>query len=286
MPREAEGRSASDDGPRGAATAEASPVCRQSVWRLMAWDQQLPRDLVERLWRHPDALIDQGTVVSPGRRCTVVRLVWPSAGTAAAGDRRAAQQFDSLGRFAVTEGGPMHLSDGIFAIKRFNRKGPLHTMTHWLLPTRAWRGWRLGRWLRQQGVPTPWPRALVENRFGPLRGTSYLLTEYVAGEPLQRWIDREEGHSAAEWEHVAAQFAALWRRMGDLRVIHGDMKGTNFLIDQDRRLWMIDLDAARRPVIPWVFSRARRRDWNRFLQNFGPRCRLIELFEHHVQSAG
>jgi len=170
-----------------------------------------------------------------------------------------------------------------YALKRFNLRGPLHTMVHWLLPTRARRGWRFGRQLRRAGIATPRPWAYAENRLGPLRFTAYLLTEYVVGEAFQRWIDHPDQHSASEWEDVAAEFGRFWRRMEELQLVHGDMKGTNFVIDADRNVWVLDLDSMRRCVSSWDFARARARDWARFVRNFGDRRDLIGLFQRHVR---
>ncbi|HID23071.1 MAG TPA: hypothetical protein EYP14_11810 [Planctomycetaceae bacterium] len=263
----------------------ASPVtCRRSIGRFMQWDGRLPDGLVEALWRDPDALLGGGSVVSAGKRCTVARVAWPreNASDAAKGPsiapRCGSQQAQPPGgdRTAVRQ-------NTVFALKRFNQKGPLHTVIHWFLPTRAWRGWRFGRRLQQEGIATPWPWAYVENRLGPLRWTSYLLTEYVTGEPLQRWIDRADQIPRSEWELVIRQFGDLWRRMAKLGVVHGDMKATNFLIDAERRLWVLDLDGMRRPLVSWIWSRARARDEMRFLRNFGNRRDLIDSFRTQIQ---
>ena len=66
-------------------------------------------------------------------------------------------------------------------VKRYNLKNFAHRLRRFWRPSRAWHSWRNAHRLTLWGVPTPPPVALLECRFGPLRGRAYYLSEAVAG---------------------------------------------------------------------------------------------------------
>ena len=75
---------------------------------------------------------------------------------------------------------------------------------------------RLGLYLHNHGIPTPRPRATVNFRIGPWTYRSYLVSDYVEGTSLYRYI-RFGSQTGDELRHVAAQVArhlAAARRVG------------------------------------------------------------------------
>jgi len=226
---------------------------RRSFDRLLIAANDLPSPLRDALWDHPDRLVDAGHPVKdvPGDRCTIVRL-----------DR----------------------DDRSFILKRYNRKGALHSASHAVLRSRARWSWLNAHRLIDAAIPTPPPLAMLEERLGPLRGRSFLVTSYVDGEPLKEWIAARPDE-INRLEAVAERFGEIWRRLGRARLGHGDMKATNFIVDPQENLWLVDLDAVRRyPPGPWL-ARARRRDRERFLRNWRDRPEVEAAFHARIDTA-
>ena len=72
-------------------------------------------------------------------------------------------------------------SMGPLVVKRYNMKSVSHRISRLFRRTRASRSWRYGHLLNSLGIRTPHPIALIEERFGFLRGKAYLITEYSPG---------------------------------------------------------------------------------------------------------
>jgi hypothetical protein len=212
---------------------------RKSFQANLWHDGDLDPALVEALWEDPNGLIESGTSVKDGDRCTVVRL--------------------------EHEMGPL-----IF--KRYNLKGPVHTSVHAVMRSRA--AWCLlnAHRVRGAGLRTPRPLACLEMRRGVLRGTSFFLNEFISGPTLLHLI-RDTGVEPERLERLAADFARIWKTLGRLRLGHGDMKAANFIVDADDRLWLIDLDGMRRYPAAYgapLLVRQRTKDYERFMRNWRP----------------
>jgi tRNA A-37 threonylcarbamoyl transferase component Bud32 len=103
---------------------------------------------------------------------------------------------------------------------------------------------RVGIYLSELGIPTPRPRATVNLRLGPWSFWSYLVSDFVEGESLYRYI-RFGKQSPDELRHVARQVAEIWRRLVDAGVTHNDFKPENFIVDPQLKVWLIDLERVR-----------------------------------------
>lgn len=148
-------------------------------------------------------------------------------------------------------------------VKRYNIKSPGHRLRRALQPTRAARSWRNSHHLQLLGYATAAPLALLEERWGPLRGRAWFVAEAVEGETLARaWQRRvpaaEEVEAVADWFRLAALE----------QLVHGDLKATNWLLDAAGRLFLIDLDAMRRVGVRRWWRRGDRADRRRFLRNW------------------
>lgn len=204
-------------------------------WRgHLCADGECPADLREALWRDAEALLARGTSLKPGDRTTLVELDHPT---------------------------------GAYVLKRANLKGVMHTIMHWPLRSRARWGWRNAHRLLRAGLHTPRPMALFEERFGPCRLRSYLLTRKIDA-PTLAMVIRDPTLDEGRAEALATGFASLWERLGALRLGHGDMKATNFLIAPGDVIWLIDLDGMRRHPPGPTLGRVRQRDRARLLRNF------------------
>jgi tRNA A-37 threonylcarbamoyl transferase component Bud32 len=148
-------------------------------------------------------------------------------------------------------------------IKRYNLKGLMHRFKRFWRPTRAWHSWQAGHRLRGLGVNTPRPVAMVEERFGALRGRGYLITEHSVGEDLLKVCETAEEPLLHK---IANALQGLLQVMERYRISHGDFKATNLLWEQG--LVVIDLDAVRwhRSIGSW--QKANAKDEARLLRNW------------------
>lgn len=211
-----------------------------------------PVSLVQQLGADPDDVINRGVMVKAGDRTTIVTL-----------------------------------KDGArdFCLKRFNAKGPLHTITHFPLRSRAaWNRINAAS-LEALEIATPRVHATVEERFARwLRRRSFLLTDWIEGLSLDAWAGEADPESS-RFAHVADQFASAWVALGGARLRHGDMKATNFLVDADDRLWFVDLDGMRRYAPGPLLRRARQRDLARFFRNWQDAPEVAQAFRARIDRA-
>jgi hypothetical protein len=215
----------------------AEPVeFRRASDRVMWHVDGLPQNVVDALWADPDQLITSGTMLKDGDRCTVVRIDPPAT--------------------------PRPL-----VVKRYNLKGSFHTAVHWFMRSRARWCWLNGQLLREGGVLTPRPLACFEERSSALlRRRSFLLTDFVVGTPLLELARQQEPQPPIR--ALADQFCTIWRELGALHVGHGDMKASNFIVDPEGQLWLIDLDGMRTYAVGPRLRSERRKDIARFMRNW------------------
>ncbi len=148
-------------------------------------------------------------------------------------------------------------------VKRYNFKNLWHLLGRFWRPTRAWHSWREGHRLCFLGIATPAPLALVEERFGPLRGRGFLVNAYCPGVNLLQFLDADRLPDDA----VARAIIDLFTALHDLRISHGDLKATN-LLWHEGQVFLIDLDALAQHASPSRYERAWRRDRSRLLRNW------------------
>ena len=218
-------------------------------WRIIH-QQGEPLELAREVMSDVDMLVGRGEMLKAGDRCTVVRL------------------------YGVGEGD--------WTARRYNLKGPGHTAVHWLLHSRAEWCWRNAMLLERASLATPEPLICAEERWlSVLRMRSLFITRYVKGRSLWEMVAAEElvGERLTE---VALQFGRIWKTLGRLGIGHGDMKATNFIVDPENRLWMIDLDSMRLHRNRLVLARRRRQDLERFMRNWKSHPAVADIFNEHL----
>lgn len=216
--------------------------------------------MVERLWNEPDQVMASANMLKDGDRCTVVRV---------SGDSSAALNAKVADPNTCT-------------LKRYNLKTRLHTAVHLPLRSRARWSWLNGRRLIAAGIPTPMPLACIEERrHGFLHLRSYLLTEFVPGRALLDLVQAGEARGPMLAD-LARQFTRIWQTLGQLRAGHGDMKATNFIVDPQEKLWLIDLDGLRIHRSGLLLRRERRNDLVRFMRNWHDRPEVAAVFRARI----
>jgi tRNA A-37 threonylcarbamoyl transferase component Bud32 len=209
---------------------ECSEFCVSRNWEGVTVVRRDRAARLAGLLADPDAALAGGIMLKDGGTCTVVRI--------------------------DLEGLPV-------AVKRYNLKNTRHALSRAWRPSRAWQSWIEAQRLSYYGIPTPRPLAVVERRFGPLRGRAYLVTVASEGRSLLDAWSADVLPPEDERTALLALLAALRR----FRIGHGDLKASNFLI-ADGRVELIDLDATCQHRSEWRYRRAWQRDRARLLANW------------------
>jgi glycosyltransferase involved in cell wall biosynthesis len=165
-------------------------------------------------------------------------------------------------------------------IKRYNIKHWRHWLSRCWRPSRAWHSWINAHQLRWLGIATPQPLALLERRWGPLRGSAYFIAEYLEGETLDRLWTRKSPKEALQTA-VLQLLQALW----EARLAHGDLKASNLLC-RDGQVALLDLDAMAWLPSGWRFQSAYGKDRERFLRNWPERGKLRQWFDSRLPLPG
>jgi tRNA A-37 threonylcarbamoyl transferase component Bud32 len=186
------------------------------------------------------------------------------------------QQFKGGGAATVAR---VELNGQPLLVKRYNIKHLAHWFKRFWRPSRAWHSWREGNRLELLGIATAHPLAVLERRWCWLRGTAYLITEYLPGHDIiahfAPYLDATP--PLAQLQAVDRLFVSLLRE----RISHGDFKGHNLLWDGAN--WaLIDLDAMRQHGGDGSFKRAYARDRARFLRNWPASSTLHQLLDQRL----
>lgn len=174
----------------------------------------------------------------------------------------------------------IRLGEAMWVVKRYNIKGFVHALSCALRPTRAWHSWLAAHRLQVLGIATPRPAAILERRFGPLRGRAWLVTENCPGRNLREMLD------AAHAPHpiVGGTLVDLFKVLVAVRITHGDLKATN-LLWHDGRIHLIDLDALTQHRGDAAFYKAWARDRARLLRNWPEDGPLHAWLDTHLPPA-
>ncbi len=161
-------------------------------------------------------------------------------------------------------------------IKRYNTKNPWHFVRRAVRRSRARNCFDFARELIANQVATAAPLACVEARLGPLKGRSWLVTEYVDGAVCLDYVLGSAGQR--ETAEIAARLERMFRKLAELRITHGDMKATNVILRENRYPVLIDLDGMRRHATPASYDAWHKRDRDRFMKNWRQRPDLAMCF--------
>jgi tRNA A-37 threonylcarbamoyl transferase component Bud32 len=204
------------------------------------------RESLQSLLLDPDDAMTRGQLLKDGGTCTVARIA-------------------SNNRQVV--------------IKRYNIKHWRHALSRAWRPSRAWHSWREAHRLAFHGIATPQPLAMIEERFGPLRGRAFLVTAHCAGQSLLHSLDPNNEPDPVQGMAIRRLFKALCA----LRITHGDLKASN-LLWQDDEIFLIDLDAMVQHRAQSTFAATWRRDRARFVRNWPATSALARWLEQELPS--
>ena len=155
-----------------------------------------------------------------------------------------------------------------FVVKRYNPKGFWHGIKRMLRSSRALRSWENSRYLERYGIATAKPAAVFMERFGPFRGTTYFIMEYVHG--LRGWdIFKRDSERRDSWENILEGVAALLKKLYAARVTHDDFQHNNMIFVEGEPV-LLDLDHMRVHLYNSIWFRINfRKDVKNFLRVLG-----------------
>lgn len=167
------------------------------------------------------------------------------------------------------------ISGRYFVVKRYRAINILKGIKYHLFFTRAYLCWRNALQLKMAKISASLPVALIEKRFGFLRGTSYFIAEYKPGKQLGHFF--ADTKTPEQLMFVGDKIKKLFGDLADARVTHGDLKASNLLMD-GKELILLDLDSVRFHRFRWHWKKFTRRDQKRFLKNWDAHPEIREYF--------
>jgi tRNA A-37 threonylcarbamoyl transferase component Bud32 len=174
------------------------------------------------------------------------------------------------------------VGDRRLVVKRYNIKGMKHGIGRAFRKTRAAVSWMNAHRLGMYGILTARPVALIEARFGPVRGRAWYISEFVAGDDASSLCGQTTPDRAGQIR-AGQQVTDLLAQLALSSLSHGDMKATNFILSQQGAV-VIDLDAMQKHVAPESFRRAQRRDLLRFMRNWEDCPEIKAMFTEMMQN--
>ncbi len=216
--------------------------CRSSFRRFQVCERQYDTPAMQLLLTSLDAAIDQaratGNLLKDGNSATVARIESPA---------------------------------GTLVVKRYNLKNFAHRLQRACRRSRAWVSWGNIFRLEFLGIKTADPVALVEERFGPFRLRTYLVTKYIAGPDASSLSD------LADPTPALASIATILQDLTRASITHGDLKASNFLLGPAGPV-IIDLDSMREHRREQSFQPALKKDLARFIDNWSDNLRVGRIF--------
>jgi len=197
-----------------------------------------------RFIEDPDLLIENGEILKSGRTATVAKI---------------------------------NLSGVPYIVKRYNKKSAHHQIARSLIESRSAVSWRNGHLLKFNGIPTAEPLLMLEQRVGPMRGRSFVVTEYRPG--LHAFDYFQAGDSSSEAKGVAKKIVKLVQSLHRCQLVHGDLKAHNIWITGTNPI-LIDLDGMKK--INGNGKKLIAKDWSRLKRDLGDSQIAEVLFKQHA----
>ena len=151
-----------------------------------------------------------------------------------------------------------------YVIKRYNPKGLAYDLSHIGQTSRAKKLWINAHLLRFMNILTPEPVALLEQQISFGKYYRYFISKQI--DAPDSWTLFCENPLSGH-EIVADEISSLFNKLGEYNITHGDLKGSNFLI-QKNKTWLIDLDGMKQHKTRQSFNKSWHKDKQRFLKNW------------------
>lgn len=152
-------------------------------------------------------------------------------------------------------------------------------LSYGLAGSRCQRSWLAALAFAQAGIPTPVPLATIEwKRCGGVwLDQAFLATRQAQGIPLSAFAAAHRAERS-RLKRIARKLRGYFSMMAGHRMVHGDLKATNILVDENDELSFIDLDAFQVVKTSSRWNGLRRRDERVFAQNWSADPGLADVF--------
>lgn len=163
-------------------------------------------------------------------------------------------------------------------VKQYHLSHILQPLKYRFKMPRALRFWQYSQLLINTGVSVIpvlgiWQQ---KNSLGPLQG--FVLMPFQSGLTLKTFVAMHQ-EDLPRLSNVIKQVVAIYTKMKALRLSHGDFKASNFLVDEQDKVYLLDLDAVKYHASDSACLRAQARDKARLLKNFRKMPAVLTLFE-------
>jgi tRNA A-37 threonylcarbamoyl transferase component Bud32 len=227
---------------------QPEPYQQQDFNQLLLANRGVALSSIKEFFSQPDNWLDESTLIKDGDTTTVALVV---------------------------------LQNVPLVLKRYNMVSVWHRLKRSIQPSRAMRCWHNALRLRALGIHTPKPVAVFERRWGPLRGTAYLLTDYIVGTRVSRYLAANP--ELEQTNKIVRAFKQLFTQLLKANICHGDTKADNFIWTDQQQLWAVDLDGMRYIANNKVFVQRFSKDLNRFIRNWQSKPEVLNEFLPHIE---
>lgn len=162
-------------------------------------------------------------------------------------------------------------------IKRYHYRDSFHRLRRYFRKTRVASTWDLAQQLTLLGIRTAKPVACIDN-VTLLNGKSYFISEFITGAHVGEYFSSYNKDNAAFLETAEALFSMI-KQLKALRMVHGDLKMTNILVEESGLPVFIDLESMSKHRCAFTFKRAFKKDLKLFMRNWENRPSVQQLFE-------
>ena len=184
---------------------------------VVSFDDRIGQDLLAALARDVATIMELGHQYKRCRARWVVKIDWPT--------------------------GPV-------VVKLFTERSPRHALKQRVLRSRARRAADQAFRFAELGFRTPMPLAMLQEQFGPFRGNSCLVYEYVDGRtladgpgPMIQPLAQSAGKTSLEY--ILGKMHQTRDQLIELGLAHHDCHGGNFMLDRCGDMYLLDIDSIR-----------------------------------------
>ena len=158
-------------------------------------------------------------------------------------------------------------------IKRYNIKSFMHFIKLQFIKSRAKNSWQISNSLRLINIPCPKPYFYYEKKFLFFKLTSYFAMEKINGMDIVSYQESIKKNS--QTKVLKEQIFKLFNKFIYFKFVHGDLKKTNLLVDNNLQLTMIDFDKSFFSRSQCIYNYKFKKHIARFLSNWKNKSKFL-----------
>lgn len=151
-------------------------------------------------------------------------------------------------------------------IKRYNIKNLWHFFLLQFKLSRAQKSWENANALELIGIPTPEPLAFLQRKFLFFKTEAFYISRYQKGNDVVKHVNNIR--SETEMLSFQKSLKDFFANIKFYQIFHGDLKGTNVIVDPAKKLCLIDLDSVSFISFAPLFNYFHSKDKLRFKENW------------------